>query len=227
MECREVVDNIPKTGGSPLKVCSDCVELENEFQKNPGGKPVRSKGLIIAGIAGGAAIALSGICLPFVTPALRRICLPYVPATDTQISNVVRALQGRPKGTKLVDIGSGDGRIVFECAKLGYHATGVELNPWLVLYSKIRNLFIGSSLQGSATFRRKDLWKADLRDFDNIVVFGVEEMMQELEHKLVKEVKLGSQTIACRFPFPNLSCDQEIGEGIDAVWTYTRKKKPV
>jgi len=33
-------------------------------------------------ISGGSAIALSLICLPFVTPALRKVCLPYVPATS-------------------------------------------------------------------------------------------------------------------------------------------------
>ena len=87
-------------------------------------------------IAGGAALAISAVCVPFVTPALRRACLPYVPATDAQVSNVIRALDREagaagavsfnqvvigmkapatrktyPKGT-LVDIGSGDGRIV-------------------------------------------------------------------------------------------------------------------
>jgi hypothetical protein len=53
---------------------------------------------------------LSAICVPFVTPALRRICLPYVPATLDQVQNVLKGLEGR-SGT-LVDLGSGDGRIV-------------------------------------------------------------------------------------------------------------------
>jgi len=39
-------------------------------------------------------------------------------------------------GRSLVDVGSGDGRIVLEAARRGYKAHGVELNPWLVLYSK-------------------------------------------------------------------------------------------
>lgn len=37
---------------------------------------------------------------------------------------------------KLVDLGSGDGRIVIEAAKKGYEAVGYEINPWLVLYSR-------------------------------------------------------------------------------------------
>ena len=55
-------------------------------------------------------IALSAICLPFVTPALRRVCLPYVPATTTQLENILSALKyhGSKPGTKskLVDIGN-------------------------------------------------------------------------------------------------------------------------
>jgi hypothetical protein len=61
-------------------------------------------------VAGGTAVTLSVICMPFVSPALRRFCLPYVPATATQIKNVVSALAGR--SGRLVDLGSGDGRIV-------------------------------------------------------------------------------------------------------------------
>jgi hypothetical protein len=61
-------------------------------------------------VTGGTAVALSVICLPFVLPAVRRVCLPYVPATATQIRNVMHALAGRTG--RLVDLGSGDGRIV-------------------------------------------------------------------------------------------------------------------
>jgi len=61
-------------------------------------------------IVGGISIALSVICYPFISPALRKICLPYVPATNLQIQNVLNVIKGR-KG-KLVDLGSGDGRIV-------------------------------------------------------------------------------------------------------------------
>ena len=75
--------------------------------------------------SGCSALALSAICLPFVTPALRRVCLPYVPATDKQVENVFKALaRGNTTSTSsssakrptLVDIGSGDGRIVSAAA---------------------------------------------------------------------------------------------------------------
>ena len=67
---------------------------------------------------GCSAVALTVACVPFVTPALRRVCLPFVPATDKQVNNVFRALGSINGGSSskalptLVDIGSGDGRIV-------------------------------------------------------------------------------------------------------------------
>ena len=70
MECREIVNSLKEP--VPQKACQDCDYLAKEFEKNPGGKPMRRKGLVIAAIIGGSAVALSAICLPFVTPALRR-----------------------------------------------------------------------------------------------------------------------------------------------------------
>lgn len=67
-------------------------------------------GVIATCVIGGSLVALYAVAGPFVAPALRKICLPYVPATSVQIENVLKMLQQR-SGT-LVDIGSGDGRIV-------------------------------------------------------------------------------------------------------------------
>ena len=129
--------------------------------------------------SGGTGIAISTICIPFVTPALRRICLPYVPATTIQLENMQRALKTfahKKSGNKLVDIGSGDGRIVHLAAQNGYKAHGIELNPWLVLYSKYRSLRLG--IRSTATFSRQDLWKSNFDTYDSIVIFGVEQMVR-------------------------------------------------
>ena len=61
-------------------------------------------------VVGGAAVLCSVLCFPFILPALRKICLPFVPATSQQLANVLVALKG--KSGNLLDIGSGDGRIV-------------------------------------------------------------------------------------------------------------------
>lgn len=67
-------------------------------------------GVIATCVVGGSLVALYSVAVPFVAPALRKVCLPFVPATSTQIENVLKVLLTR--SGSLVDIGSGDGRIV-------------------------------------------------------------------------------------------------------------------
>lgn len=182
-------------------------------------KKKRAIGLIAVGTFAATGIGLLVGCAPFVIPALRKICLPYVPATDRQIQNVMQILKNR-KGNVL-DLGSGDGRIVLAAAKLGFPSSGVELNPWLVIYSKIKAYKLG--LSKSATFKRQDIWKTDLKKFENIVIFGVDEMMPQLEEKLTKELQNSGCVIACRFPLPNWSKTKSIDDGIDTVWLYEKQ----
>ena len=74
------------------------------------GSPVIKRlGIIATCAVGGSLFALYAVAAPFVAPALRKVCLPFVPATSTQVRNVLDVLRAR-SGT-LADIGSGDGRI--------------------------------------------------------------------------------------------------------------------
>jgi len=173
-------------------------------------------GKVLIAVTGATAVALTVICVPFVSPALRKHCLPYVPATDVQVRNVLAALKAR-KGT-VVDLGSGDGRIVLETAKNNFESHGVELNPWLVAYSRFNTLRNG--LSSKTRFFQKDLWKFSLAPYDNVVIFGVEQMMQDLEKKILNECKDSCNIIACRFPLPNLQPRRIIGLGVDTVWVY-------
>ncbi|KPP64160.1 hypothetical protein Z043_117529 [Scleropages formosus] len=136
------------------------VVREESFPPRPpmeGGGGKRRWGLVVTGVVGGSLVALYAVAVPFVTPALRRVCLPFVPATPAQVRNVLRAV--RPSSGMLVDIGSGDGRIVIAAAKQGFRAVGIELNPWLVWYSRYRAWREG--VHHSTTFYRSDLWKVD------------------------------------------------------------------
>ncbi len=103
---------------------------------------IRGPGQVL-GVCGAVVVGMGVVGWPFVAPALRRHCLPFVPASDAQVRNVVRALQlaapkaaPRPGARRFVDLGSGDGRIVLAAGKHGLPGVGYELNPWLVLYSR-------------------------------------------------------------------------------------------
>ncbi|XP_029971522.1 ATP synthase subunit C lysine N-methyltransferase [Salarias fasciatus] len=176
-------------------------------------------GLVITGVVGGSLVALYAVTAPFVAPALRKICLPFVPATTAQVENVLGVLRTR-SGT-LVDIGSGDGRIVIAAAKHGFVASGFELNPWLVWYSRYKAWREG--VHRSTSFHISDLWKVSFAQYSNVVIFGVPQMMDQLELKLTSELPSTAKVVACRFPFPTWVPEHTAGEGIDTVWVYDAK----
>ncbi|TRY92349.1 hypothetical protein DNTS_013311, partial [Danionella cerebrum] len=176
-------------------------------------------GIIATCVVGGSLVALYAVTGPFVAPALRKVCLPFVPATSTQIENVLSVLKSR--SGSLVDIGSGDGRIVIAAAKRGFNAVGFELNPWLVWYSRYKAWREG--VRPSTSFHISDLWKVSFSEYSNVVIFGVPQMMEQLEEKLQRELQHSARVIACRFPFPTWTPDGVTGEGIDTVWVYNAK----
>lgn len=193
-----------------------------EINKHGSGSDTAFKkrlGVIATCVVGGSLVALYALTGPFVAPALRKVCLPFVPATSTQIENVLKVLQTR--SGSLVDIGSGDGRIVIAAAKRGFKAVGFELNPWLVWYSRYKAWREG--VHHSTSFYISDLWKVSFSQYSNVVIFGVPQMMEQLEIKLQTELQSSAKVVACRFPFPTWSPDDIAGEGIDTVWIYDAK----
>ncbi|XP_010610422.1 ATP synthase subunit C lysine N-methyltransferase isoform X4 [Fukomys damarensis] len=161
-------------GGAPLEVLREERPCGHGVPPSPEASSVKGStwGLFFTGVVGGALLAVYAVATPFITPAFRKICLPFVPATAKQTENVVKMLRHR-RGP-LVDIGSGDGRIVIAAAKEGFTAVGYELNPWLVWYSRYKAWREG--VHGSATFYISDLWKVTFSQYSNVVVFGVPQM---------------------------------------------------
>jgi len=186
----------------------------------------RSKfGLALFGTVAASAVALVTITTPFVVPAFRKVCLPFVPATPAQIKNILSALPNKQSMLKVAEIGSGDGRVAIEIAKnTKSSVVGLELNPWLVWYSRYKTFSQGINRK-TCSFQIADLWKTNYSSYDKVVVFAVQEMMKDLQTKLVEEMKPGTEIIACRFNLPDLEPKEVIGEGIDTVWVYEVKHK--
>lgn len=78
-------------------------------------------GKLLIGTSAAVSIGITVVCFPFVSPALRKFTLPYIPATDSQLRNIMKVLPktNLQNKVRVLDIGSGDGRIVIEAAKRG------------------------------------------------------------------------------------------------------------
>ena len=133
---------------------------------------------------------------------------PYA-ATDAQtlkeMVTVVKAL----KGKRVVDIGSGDGKIMYALAEAGIETHGIELNPLLTLWTRWQIHRRG--LQKKAFIHRRDLWKEDVSQYDIIISYQITYVMKRLEKKLRAEIKPGAYVISNYFTFPTWKPKQKKG----------------
>ena len=90
-----------------------------------------------------------------------------------QLRNDASFVQRQKQGEKLsfVDLGSGDGRIVFRAARENlFHASiGYELNPLLHLLASLQRMVRGPKAWSTTHFYRRDLWDVDLRNNADVV----------------------------------------------------------
>jgi 2-polyprenyl-3-methyl-5-hydroxy-6-metoxy-1,4-benzoquinol methylase len=122
---------------------------------------------------------------------------PFVRSKKDRIRAMLELAQIKP-GEKVVDLGSGDGIMVFESARLGAKATGIEVNPFLVWYSRFRTK--QNHLAGKASFIRKNFRDVHLEEFDVIFLYLLPSTVESLKEKLAKELRPGTRVVSNAFP---------------------------
>lgn len=112
---------------------------------------------------------------------------PYVPTLSSDIEKVIKLLKIGARD-HVVDLGSGDGKILIACAKRGSKASGVELNPFLVWISRYRARLYASRVQVVLG----DMWKYDLPDdASHVFVFFADKFMPKLNEYLAHQKSKG------------------------------------
>jgi hypothetical protein len=167
-----------------------------------------------SGMMAGITIIL-GLQFPFLFPK----SAPYMATPGSKIRRALQFLnkvtttgsqgKGRGVGGKdppppvFVDLGSGDGQAVYEAARLGYHAVGIEFNWTLWAISLIRRqMFWTTQEKSHSTFLRQDFHSYNLHDADTIMIFAIPRTMPVLGTKIQRECKPGTYVLAYRFGIP-------------------------
>ncbi|XP_054246877.1 adenine nucleotide translocase lysine N-methyltransferase [Indicator indicator] len=198
-------------------------ELGEAVWEPPGGSRLGGWGLL--GLAVASAGAAWATWATVLMPGFRRVPLrlqvPFQASGPRQEANALALLRGRPG--KTVDLGSGDGRLVIEAYKQGLRpAVGYELNPWLLCLSHCQAWRAGC--HGQVSFLRRDLWKVNLSDCYNVIVFLAPSVKPPLARKLLAELPDEARVVAGRFPFPSWTPSSSLGQGLEQVWAYDMKE---
>jgi hypothetical protein len=125
---------------------------------------------------------------------------PFVPSTTAVTKQMIHLAHITP-GAICYDLGSGDGRLLFAAAQMGAgKVIGLEINPYLVLFTNIRILF--SPYRSVISCRWQNFWSTPVRDADVCFVYLLPWKMDTLKNKLEKELKPGARVVSNSFVFP-------------------------
>lgn len=119
----------------------------------------------------------------------------WLPAELTMVNKMLD-MGGVTSHDVVVDLGSGDGRIVIGAAKRGAQGIGVELNTELVALSK--RYAAKEGVAGRAQFVQQDLFEFDLARADVITLFLLDSINLKLRPKLL-ELRPGTRVVSNTF----------------------------
>ncbi|MCE2946938.1 MAG: SAM-dependent methyltransferase [bacterium] len=123
--------------------------------------------------------------------------VPYVP-TPWPVVKAMLELAKVGEKDFVIDLGSGDGRVVIEAARSrGARGLGVELDPDLVQVSndEARRLGVASR----ALFERRDLFETDLSPATVVTLYLLPRLLVELQPRLLR-LRPGTRIVSHDFP---------------------------
>ena len=104
---------------------------------------------------------------------------PYVPTLKPQAQAALELLDLQP-GQTLLELGSGDGKVLVAAARTGLNVVGIELNPFLVAISWLR----------TRRYRKQvrivwgDFWTVRWPECDGVFVFLLDRFMPKLDVRM-------------------------------------------
>ena len=133
--------------------------------------------------------------------------VPFVVSPDSVTLAMLQAAKVTNEDY-VIDLGSGDGRIVILAAKrFGARGLGIEINPELVEKSRQNALAAGVSQRVS--FREQDLFKTDLSPASVITLYLLPEVNLELRPKLL-HLRPGTRVVSHDFDMGDWEPDRTL-----------------
>ena len=136
------------------------------------------------------------LVLPFGIGAI--LGAPYVPILRKQSRDLLELASLKP-GQTLIDLGSGDGRLLKQAAARGITCIGYEINPYLVFISRL----VCWRYRKLVTIHTANLWTIKLPPADVIYVFALDRYMTRLDQKFAAEITRPTIVVSYIFEIPH------------------------
>ncbi|MGQ4273283.1 methyltransferase domain-containing protein [Terrihabitans sp. B22-R8] len=141
-----------------------------------------------------AAAALFGLSFP-VSAQDVDLDVPYVPTPVPVVEKMLDMVDVK-KGERMIDLGSGDGRIAIAAAKRGAETYGVDIDPQRIAEAKANAQKAGVAER--ATFEERDLFDTNISQFDVITMYLLPSVNRDLRPRLL-DLKPGTRIVSHAF----------------------------
>jgi len=139
---------------------------------------------------------------------------PYVPSPQSVVADMLKLAQVGPKDY-LIDLGSGDGRIVLTAAKIfGARGFGVEIKDELVKQANAAAKAQG--LAARVRFIKADLFKTDISRATVLTMYLLPHTVNLLRDKLMAELKPDTRVLSHDYPLEGWQPDEMVHMDLDA-----------
>lgn len=132
---------------------------------------------------------------------------PYVPTPDRVIHRMLDLAQVGP-GDHVIDLGSGDGRIVIQAVLRGASGEGVEIKRSLVLDARANAERAG--VGDRALFVDQDLAKADFRHASVVMLYLTPLVNASVWPRLRQQLRPGARVVSHGFAFVGWDADETV-----------------
>lgn len=131
--------------------------------------------------------------------------VPYVPTPDLVVDRMLEMADVGP-GDYVVDLGSGDGRIVIEAARRGAAGYGIDIDPERV--SEARLNAKNSKVDNRVVFKRGDIFKEDFREASVVTMYLLPEVNRKLRPELLEQLAPGTRIVSHDYDLGDWEADR-------------------
>ena len=154
----------------------------------------------------GAALATCAVVANAIAAAEdARSVAPYAATPDSVVTAMLAMADVGPRDF-VVDLGSGDGRLVIGAAARGARGLGVDIDAKLVALAKRNAEHDG--VADRARFAEQDLFATDLSDATVVTIYLLPTIMGRVADKLRAELKPGTRVVTHDVPLPGWRVDR-------------------
>lgn len=139
--------------------------------------------------------------------AAQNLDVPYVPTPNDVVERMLDLADVGP-GDYVIDLGSGDGRIVIAAVKRGAVGHGVDLDPERV--AEARENAESEEVTNRVMFQQGDIFETDFSDASVITLYLLSSINEKLRPFLLENLRPGTRVVSHSFSMGDWQPDEEI-----------------